>query len=176
MSDFVDAAQDARGTSVSRFLANRGAIVVKETRSVGRVKGEHGDSVSAETVVLNVIKGVKKETTYGVRLERTDSHGDFDSAVFLDYDELSELLGAIDFISTTALTLRDQARDYTEVTYSTKDDAQIGFYHSDDGQLAFLKLSSHRGSTFVPLHRLAALKQMFEGAKEHLTKCGATED
>ncbi|WP_251477838.1 hypothetical protein [Stenotrophomonas lactitubi] len=176
MPNVIDSAQEGKGTSVARFLANRGAIVVKETRPVGRLKGEHGDTVSADTVVLNVIKGVKKDTSYGVRLERIDADGDFDSAVFLDYDELSELLGAIEFISNTASTLQSQARDYTEVTYSTRDNAQIGFYHSNEGQLAFLKLSDHRGNTFLPVHRLGVLKQIVEGAKEHLTKCGATEE
>ncbi|MCD7098992.1 hypothetical protein [Stenotrophomonas sp. MMGLT7] len=176
MSEIIESAPENQGTSVSRFLANRGAIVVKETRPVGRLKGEHGDVVSAETMILNVVKGTKKDTSYGVRLERSDSGGDFDSAVFIDYDELDELIGAIDFISTTATQLQNQARDYTEVTYSTKDSAKVGFYHSKEGQLAFLMLSDHRGNTFLPVHRLAILKQIFQDAKSHLTASGATDD
>lgn len=84
MSEIVETAPENQGTSVSRFLANRGAIVVKETRPAGRLKGEHGDAVSAETVILNVVKGTKKDTSYGLRLERSDADGDFDSAVFID--------------------------------------------------------------------------------------------
>src|SRR5688500_18985813 len=105
MSEIIDSAWAREGTSVSRFLANRAARVVEETRPVGRVKGEHGDVVSAETMILNVVKGTKKETTYGIRLERSNSNGDFDSAVFIDYDELDELISAIDFISSTATEL-----------------------------------------------------------------------
>lgn len=176
MSEIIESTPEIQGTSVSRFLANRGAIVVKETRPIGRLKGEHGDAVSAETMILNIVKGTKKDTSYGIRLERSSSSGDFDSAVFIDYDELDELIGAIDFISNTATQLQGKARDYTEVTYSTKDSAKVGFYHSKDGQLAFLMLSDHRGNTFLPVHRLAVLKQILQDAKSHLTVSGATDD
>ena len=119
MSDLIEGSPENQGTTVGRFLANRGVIVVKENRPSGRCKGEHGDSIIAEAVVLSVVKGAKKDTSYGVRLERIDEHGDTDSVVFLDFDELTELINAIDFISQTAAQLSSQVRDYTEVTYST---------------------------------------------------------
>lgn len=175
MSELINGDVQHQGTNVGRFLANRGVIVVKETRPAGRCKGEHGDSVSAETVVLSVVKGAKKDTSYGVRMERTDADGDMDSAVFLDYDELPELISALDFISNTAAQLANQARDYTEVTYSTKDSAKVGFYHSSQGQLAFLTLSDHRGTTFLPVHRLGVLKQIFQDSMSHLRTCGAAD-
>jgi hypothetical protein len=176
MSQLIDADDGLQGTTVGRFLANRGAIVVKETRPIGRCKGEHGDAISAQTVVLNVVKGTKKDTSYGVRLERLDSDGDTDSAVFLDYDEIPELVSAIDFISNTATQLANQTRDYTEVSYSTKDSAKVGFYHSNQGQLAFLTLSDHRGTTFLPVQRLGVLKQIFQDSMAHLRSCGASDD
>lgn len=175
MHDAIELNPVSEGTNVARFLANRGAIVIKETRAIGRCKGEHGDAISVETVLLNVVKGTKKETSYGIRLERTAS-GDFESAVFLDYDELSEFIAAIDFISKTASQLQNQKRDYTEVTYSTKDSAKVGFYHSDGGQLAFLSLSNHRGSTFLPLPRLVVLKDLIETAEGYLKSRGAGEN
>lgn len=176
MSDLAQASSVDQGTNVGRFLANRGVIVVKENRPAGRCKGEHGDSIFAETLILNVIKGTKKDTSYGVRLERVDQDGDTDSAVFLDHDELPELINAIDFITHTAEELSGQVRDYTEVTYSTKDGATFGFYHSDQGQLAFLKLSDHRSSTFLPVNRLGVLKQMLQDSRAHLQSCGASDD
>mgnify|MGYP003584546996 CR=1 FL=1 len=176
MSDLTQVGSVEQGTNVGKFLANRGVIVVKENRPAGRFKGEHGDSIVAETLIINVIKGTKKDTSYGVRLERIDQDGDSDSAVFLDHDELPELINAIDFIAHTAAELSGQNRDYTEVTYSTKDGATFGFYHSDQGQLAFLKLSDHRSSTFLPIKRLGLLKQMLEDARVHLRSCGALDD
>ncbi|MGE6333608.1 hypothetical protein [Stenotrophomonas sp. NPDC077659] len=176
MSDLAQDRSVDQGTNVGRFLANRGVIVVKENRPAGRCKGEHGDSIAAETLILNVIKGAKKDTSYGVRLERIDQDGDTDSAVFLDHDELPELINAIDFIAHTAVELSGQDRDYTEVTYSTKDGATFGFYHSDQEQLAFLKLSDHRSSTFLPVNRLGVLKQMLQEARAHLQSCGASDD
>lgn len=176
MSELINSDENHQGTTVGKFLANRGAIVVKETRPAGRCKGEHGDSIFAETVVLNIVKGTKKDTSYGVRLQRVDSDGDTDSAVFLDYDEIAELVSALDFISNTAMQLANQTRDYTEVTYSTKDSAKVGFYHSDQGQLAFLTLSDHRGTTFLPVQRLSALKQIFQDSMTHLRSCGASDD
>lgn len=176
MTNIAEGSAENQGTNVGRFLANRGVIVVKENKPVGRCKGEHGDAIIAETVVLSVIKGTKRDTSYGVRLERTDQHGDIDSAVFLDFDELAELISAIDFISHTADQISNQVRDYTEVTYSTKDGAKFGFYHSDHGQLAFLKISDHRNSTFLPVSRLGVLKKIFQDSMTHLVSCGASGD
>lgn len=177
MADLIARSDDDAGsTNVSRFLANRGAIVIRESRSIGKLKGEHGDLVEAEAIVLSVVKGTKKERIFGVRLERRDVHGDTDSAVYLDYDELEELVAAIDFISSTAGQLSGQVRDYTEVTYSTKDGAKFGFYHSSEGQLAFVGLSEHRASIFLQVKRLPSLRQLLTDAQAHLRTCGASED
>ncbi len=173
MNEIGNATADASATDVSRFLANRGSILVKETKQIGLCKGDHADYVFVETMILSLVKGTNKDTSYGIRLARSDSAGLTDAAAFIDYDELDELMGAIDFICSTATKLLSQARDYTEVTYLTKDSAKIGFYHSKNGQMAFLTLPGGRDSSYFALHRLQELKKLLLDAKLHLTASGA---
>src|SRR5262244_1401504 len=134
MEQLIVAPAESEGTNVRRFLAYRGAIVVKEIRDVGKFKGNYGDTISIATMILAVVKGTTRQTSYGVQLERTDRDANTTSSVFLDFDELDELMEAFDFIRALAAEIRSQQRDYTEVTYSTKDNARFGFYQSEQQQ------------------------------------------
>jgi hypothetical protein len=108
-----------------------------------------------------------------VKLERTDENGNTTSSVFLDFDELSELMEAFGFIRSIATELRVRQRDYTEVAYSTKDHARFGFYQSEHGQQAFIALNPHSTSTFLAVEHLSVLKQLLRTAQEHLVSRGA---
>ena len=120
---------ESEGTNVRCFLAHRGAIVIKETREIGKLRGSYSDSIVVSTMIIAVVKDLTRNTTYGVKLERLEgSNSGATSSVLLDFDELEEVMGAFDFIATSATELRAQQRDYTEVTYSTKDNARFGFY------------------------------------------------
>jgi hypothetical protein len=166
---------ESEGTNVRRFLAYRGAIVVKETRDIGQCKGNYGDSISIATMVLTVVKGTIRDTSYGVRLEHLDRDSNTDSSVFLDFDELDELMDAFDFVKSLAGELRSHQRDYTEVTYSTKDNARFGFYQNEQQQQqAFIALSPHGGMTFLLVEHLPKLKELLLAAKNHLVSRGAT--
>lgn len=41
---------ESEGTNVRRFLAYRGVIVIKETRDIGKCKGNYGDAISIATM------------------------------------------------------------------------------------------------------------------------------
>ncbi|MBI5155419.1 hypothetical protein HZA57_09295 [Candidatus Poribacteria bacterium] len=165
---------EREGTNVRRFLAHRGAVVLKETREIGKIKGSYGDSVEVSTMIIAVVKGQGQKRTFGAKLERTDSDGNHSSAAFLDYEELEELMQAFDFILSTATDLIQHNRDYTEVTYSTKDEAQFGFFQdSQRNQQAFITPNCHGESTFLPVDRLVKVKQLLRTAQEHLVSRGA---
>ncbi|MEG4453101.1 hypothetical protein QUA52_30365 [Microcoleus sp. N9_A3] len=177
MSNLTERQAETRGqgTVFRQFLANRGVVMVKETRPIGKCKGDHGDMLAVETMLLTILKGAKRDTTYGVRLERHDSEGDVESSAFIDFDELDELLEAIKFIHSTANELSAQERDYTEVSYSTKDSAKFGFYQSAEIQQAFVSVSENRGTTFLTLAKLASLAKIIEKSRAHLVSRGAPE-
>jgi hypothetical protein len=164
----------AEGTSVRRFMARRGAIVVKETRDIGSVQGIYSDKILLAAVVIAVVQHGKREMSYGVQLERVAQDRNTTASVFLDFEELGELKDALDFISATAKDFGSQQRDYTEITYSTRDRARLGFYQDKNGnQQAFVELQPHSDMSFFELDELTRLKLVLEKGKFHLESRGA---
>lgn len=162
------------GTNVRQFLAQRGAIVIKETKNTGRLQGLYNDSLVISTMVIALVKGEIKNMSYGVKLERADQDDDIRSSVFLDYDELDELIAGFDFIRTTANDLKLHRRDYTEVTYSTKDNAQFGFFQDiQQQQQAFIVLEPHGEMVFTTVDNLKKIKELLLNSKSHLESRGA---
>ncbi len=122
-------------------------------------------------MILTVLKGNKKKTSYGVRIEHYDLEGDQDETVFLDFDEIDELLDAIKFIESTAQELSLKERDHTEIQYSTKDGARVGYYKLSGDQQAFFSFG--RITTFLELNRFFDISALILKSKEHLVSCGA---
>lgn len=141
-------------------------------------------SITVSTLILAIVKGTDRLTSHGVKLENVTYHGvDMESvtptssSVLLDFDELDELMEAFDFIDSLAKNLRPQKCDYTEVHYSTKDDAQFGFYQDkEQNQRAFVKVSPHDKTAFFDLPQLIKLKELLLSAKEHLITRGAENE
>jgi hypothetical protein len=169
--------QEFEGTNLRQFLAHRGSVVVKEFREVGKLKGKYSDAIVVSTMILAILKGTNRKTSFGVKLERTGTESYSDTSVLLDFDELNELMEAFDFIASLATNLKSKKSDYTEVIYSTKDDAQIGFYQDKhQQQQAFVKISPHGELTFLDVDHLVKLKELLINAQEHLITRGAEKD
>jgi len=110
---------------------------------------------------------------YGIKLEHTDEDGDMRGSGFLDYDEIAELIAAFDFIHSVANQMVGQQRDYTEVTYQTKDNLKFGFYQSDGQQPGFIDVGGYGQSLFISVSKLQNLKSSIEAARQHLVSRGA---
>lgn len=162
------------GTEARRFLARRGAVVVKETRDIGIVPGLYVDDLLVSTMVIAVVKGAHRDMSYSVKIERRDEEKNTTSSALLDYDEVSELLDAFHFISEKTLEMEGSQRDYTEVTYSTKDAARFGFFHNRGDQQIFVVLESHGDTTFLADYDFPKLRTLLEQAKLHLESKGAS--
>ncbi len=163
------------GTNVRQFLAQKGSIVIKELREVGKLKAEYDHSIIVSTMILGIVKGKTRKTSYGVRLSRTETESYSELSVLLDFDELPELMDSFDFIGSLSVSLKSKQCDYTEVVYSTKDDAQFGFYQTNQqDQQAFIKISPHGDTTFLDVGHFVKLKTLFLNAQEHLITRGAS--
>jgi hypothetical protein len=88
-----------------------------------------------------IVKGANRQLAVGVKLEQSETDRHAASAAFIDSDEIDEFLGALDFIVKTAGHVAHDRRDYTEVTYSSKDNVTIGFYQDGLKQQAFVRLA-----------------------------------
>jgi len=164
---------EEKSTNVGRFLAKRGVLLIKEFREISAVKGEHGDRISVSTLILSSAQSACGDVQYGVKLEHIGEEGEMRASGFLDYDEVAEVIGAFDFIQDVAEKMFGQPRDYTEVTYLTKDNLKFGFYQSEGHQQAFIDVGGYGQHLFLSLPRLQNLKLTIGAAKEHLTSRGA---
>jgi hypothetical protein len=168
----VDRADE--GSNLRRFMAHRGALIMQESREISQVRGQYGELLSVTAVLFSIMKGASRKTSYGVRIERSNRDGSSEASAFLDFDELQELVDAFDFISALAPKMLLEQRDYTEVTYSTKDNVKFGFFQKDQQQQAFVVVASRGGNVFVSVETLASVRQAILSARTHLMSRGAT--
>jgi hypothetical protein len=165
-----------KSTNLGRFMTKRGILLMKEFRQIGIASGDYGDRIVVSTLIISQARSTKGNVQFGIRFEHYDDAGDLRDSGFLDYDEIAELMGALDFVDTLAGQMVTQKRDYTEINYLTKDNLKFGFFQSNDGQQAFVDISGYGRSLFLSLGELQDLKQTIGRAKEHLVSKGADHE
>lgn len=173
MDDLATAktAPDA-GTNLRSFMANRGAIIIKETRPIGTVSGDYGCALDVETVVLRVIKGADQKDAFGALLTLKNETTNLNEKVHLDFDEIEELIEALKVIRHTAEEIGRTKTDYTEVIYATKDGAKFGFFQGDSVQTGFVTIG-YKGNLFQQVHDNAHTEVLLRSAVAHLRTKGA---
>jgi hypothetical protein len=149
---------------------------MQESREISQMKGQYGDHLSVTAVMFSVMKSTSRNTSYGIGLERSDPNGNADSSAFLDFDELQELIEAFDFIASLAPQMLREERDYTEVTYSTKDNVKFGFFQKDQRQQAFIVVEPRGDNMFLSVEKLASVRRAIVDARAHLISRGAILD
>ncbi len=161
-------------TIVGEFLAKRGLLVMKEFRDIRKIKSEAGSTLSVTTVVLSVAQSINAERSYGLKFSHTNEDC-FAESCLLDFDELSELAKAVDFILRTAIETAGHNVDYTEFIYSTKDSFQVGFYRMPNGgtQQAFCVVRPGGETMFLEFSQLRQISEAVKTAHEHLAASGA---
>jgi hypothetical protein len=151
-----------------RFLAARGVIIMKENRIVASVPSAYGAPLDVAGQVLVIVKNTERQVSTGVKFEQAETTTHIGSAAFVDSDELDEFLGAFTFISTSAVHMAHDSRDYTEVTYSTRDNVTIGFYQDGQKQQAFVKLGASSPLMFFRVEALQNIRGAVVQAREHV--------
>jgi hypothetical protein len=160
---------ESEGSSFRRSLTERGVIVMKENRPIAWVTSSYGSRLEISGQILVVVKGTSRTVTLGVKLEQPETETSIGSAAFLDYDELDEFQGALAFIQTAAGQMAAQARDYTEVTYSTRDNVTVGFYQDGAKQQAFVRLGAGSSPVFFAIRSLPEINDGVTRAKDHVS-------
>lgn len=124
-------------TKLEAFLAKKGKIVVKDTYRLGTLKKlgiiEFSALVLYEPGMESQrIKGIRVEITEPGRVERK-------RVSFLDLEEIESVSKAITYMADLAEKWKGQAREaYTEVTFSTKGDFNIGFFQSSEKRSVYV--------------------------------------
>jgi hypothetical protein len=149
------------------FLAERGVIIMKENRAIASIPSAYGAPLDVAGQVLVIVKNTERQVSTGVKFQaETTTH--ISSAAFVDSDELDEFLGAFTFISTSAAHMAHDRRDYTEVTYSTRDNVTIGFYQDGQKQQAFIRLGVASPTMFFRVEALPNIHAAVVQAREHV--------
>jgi hypothetical protein len=168
-------ATDGHSTNLRRFIARRGSLIVKESHAIGRVEDNYGSQMHIATMVLRLVAstgGQLTDVTYGARLEQNDTEGNTDAAAYIDFEELDELIGAVEVIGDIGKKMPKPVADYTEVIYSTKDDVQFGFYAEGTKQTGFVKVTS-LSNFFVAPEQLQHLGRLLAQSRTYLVGKGA---
>jgi hypothetical protein len=173
MSDLTNAADTPElGTNLRNFMANRGAIIIKETKPIGTVEGDYGSVLEVETVALRLIKGAEQKDAFGALLTLKNQKNDLEEKVHLDYEEIEELIEALKVIRQTSEEIGMTIMDYTEVIYATKDNAKFGFFQSNSAQTGFVSIG-HRSNLFQQVHDNVYIEGLLRDAVSHLWTKGA---
>src|SRR4051812_25926389 len=95
-------APSREGSTMRRFLAERGVIIVKENRIVASVPSAYGAPLDVAGQVLVIVKNMERQVSMGVKFEQAETTTHIGSAAFVDSDELDDFLGAFT-LSTSAV-------------------------------------------------------------------------
>ena len=161
---------EVEGSRIGQFQARRGVLMSREFREIGRISCKFGTMMFIETLICTemIASGVSVE--YGVAIRLSEFNRDLEvtseSAGYLDPDEVSELIQAIECIQGVAQTIRDENRDYTEVSYRTRGTVRFGFYQRDNNQQVSLYVGGlpsfllERQEKLLSLHLQLAMKHL----------------
>lgn len=139
-------------------MAKRGTLVVKDFYDLGAINGV---KLTIEALCLYE-PGQEKDRIRGLRVEVSQYRsglGTETHASFLDLDEAESLSQALGYLIELGTKWANTDREYTEVTFSTKDEFQIGFYQSGREQKAFASSGTvGKTSAFFDMAKLSDVK------------------
>lgn len=102
----------------------------------------------------------------GLKEEEECSH-----SAFMDVDEVEALVGGLEYMTKLAAQCQGYTGDYTEVTFSTKGDVQVGFYITDGKVKALLRVEN--GTAFLPVSSLPQVADLLRQGLRHLQSASA---
>ena len=124
-------------TKLEEFLGERGRLVVKDFYQLGRISSLG----SAQMDALVISEPGSSQKTKGLRIEVTESGSlERSNISFIDFDELKSLSEALSYISNLAAKWDGQQNEpYTEVTYVSKGEFEVGFFQTGKKTSAFIR-------------------------------------
>ncbi len=161
------------GTQMGRFVARSGSLLFKETKQIAVVRCENGFKINIETRVVSSLQSVHESVTHFIRFATLDENGQELTSASVNFDEVEEFIGAIDFVHNLAMQILPESRDYTEVTYTSKGSMTFGFYQANNQQQAFIDAGGSNNLVFLTVEKLPGLRRALESASEHLISRGA---
>lgn len=129
-------------TKLETFLSKKGILLIKDFHYLGAKVCKPGGGF----VDLNTLKiyepGKENLAVKGLKLEisKEESRLKRSQAAFLDIDEAESLSKSIKYMIDLGNKWKGQAREYTEVLFSTKGNFSIGFFRKEAAFPAFISI------------------------------------
>jgi hypothetical protein len=138
MDDSLIATDSSEGSHLRKGFGTRDVIMVKESRVVEKVS-VLGADVEIAGIILVTMRSPERQAIVGVKFEQAATTLALGGSGFVDFDEIPGLDGALGNIGKMLEQMAKTKRDYTEVTYTTRDGLIIGFYQDGLKQQAFMR-------------------------------------
>lgn len=151
------------------FMSKGGSLIKKEFYDLGSVKG-----VKCQVLIIT---DLLSDTKMGcLRLETRYSGSSYSSSQTyigtLDYDEIGDCLASIDYIRDNIIPSTPST--YTETTYKTRDNIEVGAYYSDKSAkwiaYVYTKNYTSRSAEFFDSESLLSLSELMQTAKNMIAE------
>lgn len=171
-------------TKLEAASSIRGSVTVRDQRPCGSVTGISWSGISSSVAVncssVAIFRpGKESEQAKGILLETNwEERGQSRSqSVFIDYDEIQDIISGLNYIGDTKGKLKDEKPDNYTVQYSSKGGFQCGYikykYQNGDQSNFFMTINtkSYEKATLYPEeHQIKALSEMISNARNDLDK------
>ena len=138
--DLATVSESQEGSQLRRDLSARDVIMIKESRVVEKV-GMHGADLEIAGLSLVTIRKSERKAMFGVKFEQAATSLAIAGSAFVDFDEIDNFDAGLAYVAKALEQMANSKRDYTEVTYTTRDGLIIGFYQDGMKQQPFMRFN-----------------------------------
>jgi len=164
------------GAEIKQFLIKKGMLIRRDNHNVGFMKCDHNGKLILETLILTIGNSGASKRVFGLNIKYYDEDGDLKGQDDVDYDEIDEMLSAVDFMLDLSPKLRREHCEYTEVEYKSKEGTYFGFYQTPSEQRGYISTAREHGSAFIDPLRLRSFGDLLRKAKAYLKENGAEKE
>jgi hypothetical protein len=163
------------GTKLERFIAQRGILIARDFYELGEMPAKYSVSIKfTALVVYDPAQPIRKDKGIQVEISErqpytTERHSEI---AFLDLEEMESLSKGIAYMVQLAEEWKATGKQYSEVTFSTLGDFQIGFFQEGTIASAYCSvgLIGKINCFFSSMEDLNSVKRIVDKGKELLAQ------
>ena len=156
-------------TKLEAFQNQTGSVLIKGYTDIGHIVSAEPSTSIVEVRAMEFINANTKKKERGIVVEITEVSSRMNvtgsSRAFIDYDEVSNLLKGIDYISKTSVDVTKHKQ--FEVKYTTKGDFSATTFNDEDGNIK-AAIEVGRISSHVPMDKFAEFRGFIVQAQKTL--------
>ena len=161
-------------TRIGQFISQNGIILMTERRDFGSVRLSPDGVVGVNSLIIGSAKEETTAVEHGVQIHCAEAPERFDTTRYIDFDEIEELLAALQYIDQLSMSVLCKDLDDTEVIYITRDRVAFGFgQFKTIGQAFFIRLDDFEDRIILLDTSFMNLTRKIRNAAEHLSSRGA---